>query len=128
MDHNTLANLQPGDDGNALALIQSHGQDIRYVVGLGWHYWDGARWCADEKEVRVRSYAKDTVRALYESAKRFSFEQANDAAERIRRAQRSHDAPRVNAMVAMAQSEPAVRAKPEEFDADLWSFNVANGT
>ena len=92
MDHNALAELEPGDVGNVQALIASYGQDMRHVTDLGWHYWNGTRWCPDDDKARVRQYAKATARAIYESAKRFSFEEARDAAERIRRGQRSHDA------------------------------------
>jgi putative DNA primase/helicase len=127
MDHE-LMDLEPGDLGNARALIEAYGQDVRYVTDLGWHYWDGTRWQHDDDNAQVREYAKATARRLYATAKTFTFSQAADAAERIRRAQRSHEAARVSAMVKLAQSERSVLLKPEDFDRDPWRFTVANGT
>jgi putative DNA primase/helicase len=122
------APLEPGDLGNARVLVESFGKDLRYAPGLGWFWWDGTRWREDLEHAHVMERAKDTARLLFEQAKNLRFEDAKDAAERIRRASQTHEAMRLHAMVRLAQSDPRIRVQPENFDANPWLLNVGNGT
>jgi putative DNA primase/helicase len=41
---------------------------------------------------------------------------------------KSEAAPRINAMLSLAQSEPGIPVLPADLDSDPWSFNCVNGT
>src|SRR5262249_10310939 len=70
--------------------------------------------------------AKDTVAQMYLEARAL---RDPDAAERVRKhAYWSESAPRLNAMIELAASEPGIPLLPAQLDADLWLLNVQNGT
>jgi putative DNA primase/helicase len=54
--------------------------------------------------------------------------QADQATEVINWCLKSEAAPRINAMLDMARSEPGIPILPEEMDRDPWLLNCANGT
>lgn len=110
---------------NAQRLVAEHGQDLRFCHPWGkWLVWDGRRWRQDDT-AEVMRRAKETVRSMYaqaaviadgETRKRF----LKDVIESESRA-------RLNAMVALAASEPGIPVLPDELDQDPWLLNVANG-
>lgn len=55
-------------------------------------------------------------------------EELDEAVATLRWALKSESAPRLNAMVDLARSEPGVPILPEAMDKDPWLFNCANGT
>ncbi len=143
------------DLGNALRLAREYGQDARHVTGWGWLTWDGARWIRDDKP--VYNMAKETALNIYgevakhdEAAKRYvdgaqRAAMAGDsekettlnnkakisrgkAASTAAWAKDSQSAARIAAMIKLAESEPTVTARVDQFDADQWLLNCANGT
>ena len=53
------------DRGNAIRLVQHHGNDLRYCLPWKkWLVWDGVRWHVDNTGAPMR-YAKQTVAALH---------------------------------------------------------------
>lgn len=141
--------------GNSYRLIRQHGGDLRHVTGWGWLTWDGTRWRRDEKPVYGR--AKSVALALYSEAKDVlakaekHLQAAQDAArmgdakaeaiasnrakllqgqaaELAKWAKASKSRGRIEAAIALAQSEPDISAQSEDFDADPWLLNCANGT
>lgn len=42
------------DNGNALRFALYFGEDVIWVPRMGWHVWDGLRWCKDEDEIEVK--------------------------------------------------------------------------
>jgi hypothetical protein len=83
---------------NMSVLIAS----LRYVRELRqWVYWDGRRWCADPRKLRVKR------RIIDAGAQRLS---------------------EVNRAVRAAQNDPAVSVELGEFDRHRELFNCANGT
>ncbi|MHB8234313.1 MAG: DNA primase family protein [Solirubrobacteraceae bacterium] len=113
------------DLGNAERLVAAHGQDVRYVAGIGWHVWTGARWESDETGELPRR-AKLTARAILHDAAN-----CDDSDERkaiVKWATVSESEPRLRATVALAASEQAVVARANELDAHPMLLNVANGT
>jgi putative DNA primase/helicase len=121
----------PGEDafnctdlGNAERLIARHGDDMRYVPGWGWLVWSGKTWRRDEAAARER--AKQTVRAIYDSA---SSERDDTRRQKLaKHAATSENASRINAMLQLAESTPAIQARVEDFDVEPWLLNVENGT
>jgi len=114
------------DLGNAERLVYHHGTDIRYChPWSAWLVWDATRWIVDEC-AKVMMLAKETVRTIYGEA-----EAAANEGERKTVAQhaiRSESRQRLEAMLALAQSEPGIPVRPEELDPDPWLLNVENGT
>jgi putative DNA primase/helicase len=113
------------DDGNARRLALDHGDDLRFLAGVGWFRWDGVRWRRDLDGGAMRA-AKVTIRGLLEQAART---EDKDRAERlfkfgITSLSRSH----LEAMVALAASEEALLVEAADLDADDFLLNVENGT
>src|SRR5215207_3055843 len=113
----------PTDQGNAQRLVERHGGDLRYVHKWSmWLVWDGRRWRPDDTGEVVRR-AKETVRAMYHDAENGFIDK-----ELSKHAMRSESRRAIEAMIALAQSEPRVPVRPEELDRDPLLLNVANGT
>ena len=142
------------DLGNAYRLVRVHGQDLRHVTGWGWVSWDGQRWQRDDKAPMLwakaialgfyedAKYLHDQEQAHLEAAKRAAT--AGDTAaegiahERIKElkaketaavnwARASQARGKLEAAVKLAESERAVSAEIDQFDADPWLLNCANG-
>ena len=142
------------DLGNAYRLVRVHGQDLRHVTGWGWVSWDGQRWQRDDKAPMLWAKAialgfyddakdlHDQEQAHLEAAKRSAT--AGDTAaeaiahERIKElkaketatvswARASQARGKLEAAVKLAESERAVSAEIDQFDADPWLLNCANG-
>jgi phage/plasmid-associated DNA primase len=105
-------------------LVKRHGADLRYSPAHGWLAWDGRRWRRDETGEAQRR-AKETVRAMYAQAARLPEGERQALA---RWALQSEARPRLEAMLALAESEPEVVVLPGAFDADPWLLNCQNGT
>jgi putative DNA primase/helicase len=142
------------DLGNAYRLVRLHGADLRHVTGWGWLSWDGQRWQRDEKTPMLRakdialSFYRDAeewhdlARAHLEAAKRAAAagdtSAQNIANERHKEltgralslaswAKASQARGKLEAAVKLAESERAVSAEADQFDADPWLLNCANG-
>jgi putative DNA primase/helicase len=143
------------DLGNTYRLIRQYGDDLRHVTGWGWLTWDGRRWQRDDKPAYVMSKAvalglygdaQDLLgqaRKHLETAQRAA-ELGDGKAEAIAQdrakdlqgraaalaswAKASQSRGKIEAAVKLAESEPSVSATSEDFDADPWLLNCANGT
>jgi putative DNA primase/helicase len=113
------------DVGNARRLVQRHGKNIRYVhAWRKWLIWDRLRWRTDEDGGIVR-FAEETIEAIHTDAAGITDER--ERSELRKHALRSSSAPRIEAMVALAQSELAVVLPVDQIDADPWLLGVCNG-
>jgi len=111
------------DVGNAERLVTDHAEEIRFVPAVGWHVWDGRRWRRDgDGEVMRRM--KITTRTMREEAAKLG--QQGD--ELWKHANRSESRPRLEAALALAQTDSAVIAHVDALDADPYLLNVENGT
>jgi putative DNA primase/helicase len=114
------------DIANAERLVQRHGDRLRYVKShRAWYVWDGRCWVRDDRD-HVVECAKDVARSFYADA-------ADQPDDKIRKAlfghaSRSAARPKIDAMVALARSDPRMAMTGKEFDADPMVLNVANGT
>lgn len=113
------------DLGNAERLVDAHGPELRHVAGIGWLAWDGRRWAPDADGAVVRA-AKETVRAIYDEAARLEDDDARRAL--AAHAVKSESRARLEAMVALAESEERVIAVATDLDAHPLLLNVENGT
>lgn len=107
--------LTPTDDGNARALVEAHGRNLRYVSGLGWHEWDGTRWTPDREE-RVRELAKAVFRGF-----------PTDSKTAFTHSRYSLSAVGTSNALRQAQSDHRVRIAPDHLDADPYLLNTPAG-
>ena len=103
------------DDGNALRLIDTHLEEIRYVPQRGkWLIWDGHRWAWDEAGA-VREMARAIARDLPSGE--------GEAKHRMR----SLSAAGIAAMVTMATTDPRTVAHAHQLDAHRMLLNTPAG-
>lgn len=114
------------DLGNARRLVARFGDSIRYVHAWKcWFYWDGKRWVRDQTG-HIYRMAKRTVQAIGAEAEAIDNDDERKAV--LRWALASESKKSIEAMIALAQSEPGIAVKPEDFDANNWLLNCTNGT
>ena len=114
------------DLGNARRLVDLHGKDLHYVHSWGkWFIWDGSRWVEDETG-EIERRAKRTVATIYAEAAGASSD--GERKELGKWAFSSEAKKRIDAMIALAKSEPGIPIKHDELDADPWLLNCRNGT
>ncbi len=113
------------DKGNARALVHYFGENLRYVAEQKkWVVFDGRKW--ETNDIAAERAAKrigDKWAALALEA-----ESSDDKKALLSKAAAASSARAIKAMVELARSEPAVYARAEEFDANPWLLNCANGT
>ncbi len=113
------------DLGNARRMIARHGEDLRFVPGLGWHAWNERRWRSDS-DGEVMRRMKETVGALYAEAP--TLDDLNERQLLVEHALASEREPRLTAAVELAQTELEIVAHVEDLDADPYLLNCLNGT
>src|SRR5258706_2963972 len=114
------------DLGNARRLVERHGKRLRYVREWGWLVWDGKRWMRDET-AHVMEAAKESILSLYAEAAAMADNDARRQAY-VDHATRSESRYKLEAMVKLAETGPAIATTPDQFDRDPWLLNVQNGT
>ncbi len=112
------------DAGNATRFARKHDGDTMFVFGLGWHIWNGLCWRRDEVS-QVTELAKGVARAIYIEAA--AVEEDTVRTQLLRHAKASLNAPRLKAMVQLAQSVPELVIKAEDLDSQHMLLGVANG-
>lgn len=118
------AAIHETDVGNARRLAREYGRDLRFTKSHGWLCFDGKRWRRDLTG-QAKEWAKATIASMYR--------EAADLPEAERKslvgwALKSEARPRVEAMLSLAESEPAIAALATAFDQDRLLLNVENGT
>lgn len=113
------------DTGNARRLVELHGEDIRHVVGLGWHVWDGKRWAHDDHR-RIDLLARDVAQSFIRDSERLIGDP--QGIRLARHGHRSASRGRIDAAVALARSEPDLSVGAADLDRDPMLLNVDNGT
>jgi putative DNA primase/helicase len=131
-----LARKERNDLGNAERLLARHGQDILYVREVGWHAWDGLRFCRDGAEALIRQKAHETARSVMEEVDALGSEDPEDWGGQSALSERrealaawsiaSGNGARIGAMIA--EAAPYVTVGPDEIDADTRVLNLLNGT
>lgn len=122
-----LAGAWPDTDlGNAERLVHYHGRNLRYVATWkAWLVWNGKRWERDTSGQAIR-WAKDTVRQIFHEAAG-----QPDSEKRKRIAAwsfKSESRPRIEAMLALAESEAGIPIEPADLDANPYLLNTPSGT
>jgi putative DNA primase/helicase len=113
--------LPLSDVGNAERLVKRYGRDLLYChPWRKWFIWDGTRWAPDDTG-KIMRLAKDTAMRIGDEA-----HAAGGSSDLYKWAGTSQSHPRINAMVALTQSE--VPVLPADLDADPNLINFPNGT
>ena len=114
------------DLGNARRLGRLHGSDLRYSHAMRrWFVWDGRRFAIDDAGEIYRR-AKRTVATIYtEASVATTPEERKKLADHAKRSESEHS---IDAMIALARTEPGISITVDELDADPELFNVATGT
>jgi P4 family phage/plasmid primase-like protien len=113
------------DLGNARRLVAKYGRDLHYCYPWNcWLIWDGKRWAKDSTG-RIYRLAKQTVADMYAAASTLKDDEERKAL--VKHALRSEAEARINAMIALAQSEEGIPVLPEQLDKNSWALNALNG-
>lgn len=114
------------DKGNGRRLALMFGERIRYTKSWGWLVYDGRRWLRDDRGT-IERFAKKTVDEmrgmLLEPVWKFEAEKKVFA----KHAQDSGSRGKLEAMIAMASSEPEIATGIEQFDQHPWLLNCRSG-
>lgn len=114
------------DIGNAERFAEQHGADVRFShVWNKWLAWDGRRWATDTSG-EIPRRAKRTARSIWAEALRAPKKEMRERLGQWASASEKRD--RLNAMIALAQSEQPIPVAVEQLDADPYLFNCINGT
>lgn len=124
---------------NTRRFVTLFGNDVRFCPALGWLVWDGLRWSKDDVG-RIDFLAKQVSAsrradgALVGQARMFA--KTDDDKVRLfgiaeslfAAARRAESKAQLEAIVALAKSEPGIAVRVDELDADPWLLNALNGT
>jgi putative DNA primase/helicase len=124
-----LAGFPLNDLGNAMRLITQHSAALRYVIGIGWHVWDGRRYEFDPAMIAARRLAHETARTMLlqtfgQPAR--TKEQAEARKTLIKFAISSGNANKIAGM--LSQAEPHLAVAADDLDREPWPLNCLSGT
>jgi putative DNA primase/helicase len=112
------------DTGNAERLAAWHGHELRYSYDRqAWYVWTGTHW--EQDDARVQQIAKATVMAIHDEVS--ACRTKSEREELSKHAISSESNAKRSAMLALAQSEPGIPVRMQNFDTDPWLLNCANG-
>jgi putative DNA primase/helicase len=119
------------DDGNAQRFAGDWADDVRHVIGVGWHLWDGRRWRPDDDGGALRR-ARVTARVIVDEASHLGNAAADKDDEKAAKAHmahgmRSQNAPKLKAMLELAQTETRLVLDADQLDADPFALCVGTG-
>ncbi len=112
--------------GNAHRFAEVAGDDVMYVLGVGWRVWDGTRWVVDTDGAEVMRTARAVLRGLYAEA--HAEPEPKLSAKALKWADSSSTAGGLTAMITIARSLPSLRAEASRFDAAPHLLNTPAGT
>lgn len=123
------------DTGNAERIEAMFGRRIRYVhQQKRWLAWNNSHWVEADPVIYqmvpevARLFHAQCEKELQKALDKGDEDGAKHWAKRASFAMGTENAPRIKACVEVARSLPGLATYPGDYDRDLWSFNVANGT
>jgi len=105
-------------------FVAEHSDSLRFVHGIGWHWWDGARWEADEERADLQA-AVATVKTALASLADLPKDERDDLYLDTRR---SESAAGLEGMLRIASALPPISTASKRLDADPYLFNTPQGT
>ena len=125
------ARVDATDCGNCNRFVGLFGQTLRYVADQKeWRRWNGTRWAPDELG-HVMELAKEVTESMFEEVAALLAEDTKaakcEASKLAKWAKDSRSSGHIKAMVALAESDPAVVTLSTDFDRDPWVLGCENG-
>jgi len=112
------------DTGNAARFAARYKDRVRFVHGRGWVIWDELRWQQDATS-QIMELAKELARNIHKEAAGINDPAISDALRKHAKA--SLQAPKLKAMLELAESEPDLAAESLQLDSHDMLLGVANG-
>ena len=114
------------DIGNGQRLAARHGRDLRFCHAWSkWLIWDSQRFRQDDTG-EIDRRAKETAHHIYREAA--DCPDGAEKAELAKHAVRTQSLARVQAMIALANSELGIPSRPGDWDKQPWLLACKNGT
>ncbi|MFG2473532.1 phage/plasmid primase, P4 family [Streptomyces fagopyri] len=105
-------------------FVAEHADALRFVHGISWHGWDGARWLADEERADMQA-AVATVKAALASLADLDKTERDDLYQDARK---SESAAGLEGMLRIASALPPISTASKRLDSDPYLFNTPQGT
>lgn len=105
-------------------FLEEHGDALRFVHGIGWHEWDGARWREDEKRADMAA-AVATVKSALRALEELDGQERDDLYKDVRK---SESASGLEGMLRIASALPPISTASKALDSDPYLFNTPEGT
>jgi len=105
-------------------FIAEHGDQLRFVHGLGWHLWDGARWLLDEQRADL-AHAVATVKTALRDLEDMTGDERDDLYKDVRK---SESASGLEGLLKIASALEPITTASKSLDADAFLFNTPEGT
>ena len=100
-------------------LARSHADQLLHVHGVGWHYWDGARWAIDDRGSARRAVLEVLAASLGESV----------GNQQLRKdVAKCESFTGINGVLGVASALVEFAATVGDLNADPYLLNCANGT
>jgi putative DNA primase/helicase len=103
----------------AYRLAKAHVDELLYVHGIGWHWWDGKRWV-----LATRGQAQTAVRDVLRVALADSLTN-QDLRKDVAKCETANG---IDGVLRIAAAMPEFAVTVDDLDADPYLLNVANGT
>lgn len=143
--------------GMSRRFVNQHGENFRYVSGIGWYVWNDTHWIEDKDDSQARQAMLGTVRRLWCEAKTHLADASihllrereateakdEDSAAKAKAAyanciRKAEDTKKfaagaeksrfLNGALSIAQTERELRLQFDQLDKDAWLINCLNGT
>lgn len=116
------------DMGNAQRFVALHGKNIRHISNTDtWRIFNGTHW-ADDDTNRIMALARDVPYSIMAEAPEAGKRSDKAYEATLGWAHTSQSKGKLEAMVALAQSEPGIAMRSTDFDVDNMLFNILSGT
>lgn len=106
-------------------LARRYAGKLLHAHGIGWHYWDGARWAPDRDGAATRAVVAIAKAALHEAAEMGKGQARDDLYSDVKRIE---SAAGIKGTLEIAGSLRPLAAAADRLDADPFLFNTATGT
>jgi putative DNA primase/helicase len=107
----------------AFRLAAAHGDELRYVHGLGWHVWQNGCWVPDRKKAAKTALLETKQNAMLEVARLTG--QARD--ELYRDVTMLDTDNNINGTISVATALPPISTSVDELDPDPFLVNTPDG-
>jgi putative DNA primase/helicase len=105
----------------SIRFVNAAVDTLRYCPGIGWLRWDGRRW-AENAEWAAVEFAKKMARAWLKKTVR------SGDRSKVTEAAYMEMAPRIHAVVKLAESDACMRIEANQLDRDQLLMNIEDGT